>query len=309
MAARINLDLDTLRTFVVAHDFGGLSQAAEQLGRTPSAISLQMKRLQDDLGIPLFRKRGRGLILTEAGETALAYACRILALNDQLLDTMQGASLAGQIRLGCPQDFAPVLPSVLSQFAAFYPRMQIEVLIEGNAALADAVEKSRIDIAAIIGHEDRSAARVIGELDLEWIASSDFELRKGEPVPLAVFGPQCAFRRRAAEQLELAKIQYRVAASSPSLDGLWGALLGNLGITVRTGLNLREGLVSARSLYGLPPLGSMSVTLHRNAHCNGAAADRMTLLLTEALGFLLSAKRPTKGFQRRTGEAAAARKA
>jgi DNA-binding transcriptional LysR family regulator len=95
--------LDTLRTFAVAHDFGGLAQAAEQLGRTPSVISLQMKRLQDHLGIPLFRKRGRGLTLTEAGETALAYARRILALNDELLDTVQGANLAGQIRLGCAQ--------------------------------------------------------------------------------------------------------------------------------------------------------------------------------------------------------------
>src|SRR6516225_9985175 len=135
MSVRINLDLDTLRTLSVAHDLGSLAQAAVQLGRTPSAISLQMKRLQDDLGIPLFRKHGRGLSLTEAGETALAYARRILALNDELLDTMQGANLAGQIRVGCPQDFAPILPSVLSQFASFYPRMQIELLIEGNAAL------------------------------------------------------------------------------------------------------------------------------------------------------------------------------
>jgi len=72
MSAPINLDLDTLRTLVVAHDRGGLAAAAEHLGRTPSAISLQMKRLQDDLGTPIFRKRGRGLALTEAGEVAAA---------------------------------------------------------------------------------------------------------------------------------------------------------------------------------------------------------------------------------------------
>src|SRR5215472_264645 len=90
MAGRTNLDLDTLRTLAVAHDRGGLAQAAEHLGRTPSAISLQMKRLQEDLGITIFRKRGRGLALTEAGEIALSYARRILVLNDELLDTMQG---------------------------------------------------------------------------------------------------------------------------------------------------------------------------------------------------------------------------
>src|SRR5207245_1039251 len=90
-----NLDLDTLRTFTVAHDLGGLAQAGERLGRTPSAISLQMKRLQDELGTPLFRKRGRGLALTEAGEVAFTYARRILALHDELLETMQGANVAG----------------------------------------------------------------------------------------------------------------------------------------------------------------------------------------------------------------------
>ena len=146
MATRTNLDLDTLRTLAVAYDLGGLAQAANRLGRTPSAISLQMKRLQDDLGTVLFRKRGRGLALTEAGEVALTHARRILAMHDELLDSIQGASLAGNIRIGCPQDFASILPSVLSQFASFYPRMQVELLIEGNSSLAEAIEKSRIDL-------------------------------------------------------------------------------------------------------------------------------------------------------------------
>ena len=106
----------------------------------------------------------------------------------------------------------------------------------------------------------------------------------------------------------MAKIQYRVAASSPSLDGLWAARLGSLGITARTALNLREGLVSGQSLYGLPLLGSLPVTLHRSAHCNGAAADRMALLFTEALGFFLSARPHAKRFRRRIGNVAAARK-
>src|SRR5258708_3450205 len=153
---------------------GGLAQAADRLGRPPSAISLQMKRLQDDLGTALFRKRGRGLVLTEAGEVALTYARRILAMHDELLDTIQGDSLAGNIRIGCPQDFAAFLPSVLSHFASLYPRMQVELLIEGNAALAEAIEKSRIDLAVVIGHEHRSAAQTVGQLELVWIASSTF---------------------------------------------------------------------------------------------------------------------------------------
>ena len=170
--------------------------------------------------------------------------------------------------------------------------MQIELLIEGNAALADAVDTNH------------------GSTLQPLLAmKTDFEIQQGQPLPLAVLGPQCAFRRRAIQQLEMAKIQYRVAASSPSLDGLWAALLGSLGITARTALNLREGLVSSQSLYGLPLLGSLPVTLHRNAHWNGAAADRMALLFTEALGFFLSARPHAKWFRRRIGDVAAARKA
>ncbi|HEY3940099.1 MAG TPA: LysR substrate-binding domain-containing protein [Bryobacteraceae bacterium] len=287
MAARNNLDLDTLRTLSVAHDLGGLAQAAENLGRTPSAISQQMKRLQDDLGIALFRKRGRGLALTEAGEVALSYVRRILVLNDELLDTMQGANLAGHIHVGCPQDFASLLPSVLSHFTSLYPRMQIELLIEGNTALADAIDKAQIDLAVIIGHEDRANAQTVGRLDLVWIASSTFMPPQRQPLPLAVLGPRCAFRRCALQHLEAANIPYRIAANSPSLDGLWAALLGGLGVTARTAFNLAEGLVSAGSLYSLPLLGSVPVTLHRNSRSHSVAADRMASLLTKALEVML----------------------
>ncbi len=297
MATRINLDLDTLRTLAVAHDLGGLAQAAHSLGRTPSAISLQMKRLQDDLGTTLFRKRGRGLALTEAGEVALSYTRRILAMHDELLDTIQGANLAGNVRIGCPQDIAPILPSVLSQFASLYPRMQVELLVEGNAALADAVEKSRIDLAVVIGHEDRSAAQTIGELELVWIASSTFVPPQGQPLPLAVLGPQCAFRKCAIQNLESAGVQYRIAASSPSLDGLWAALLGGLGITARTPFNLSEGLLSSGSLYGLPSLGTLPVTLHRAGHSTGGAADRMAVLFVEALKLMLVSRPKGKGLR------------
>lgn len=260
-----------------------MAQAAEQLGRTPSAISLQMKRLQDDLGIVLFRKRGRTLALTEAGVVVLDYARRILTLHDELLDAMQGAGIAGNIRLGCTQDFASVLPSVLAHFSSLYPRMQIELRIEGNAALADAVEASHIDVAVVIGHEGRAAAQTVGHLDLVWIAASSFAPPQDQPLPLAALGAQCIFRRRVIDQLDAKKIPYRIAANSPSLDGLWAALLGGLGVTARTALHLPGGLIASRSLYGLPELGRLPVTLQRSTHSHSKAMDCMTELLAQSL--------------------------
>ena len=301
MATRSNLDLDTLRTLCVAHDLGGLAQASQLLGRTPSAISLQMKRLQDDLGITLFRKRGRGLALTEPGEVALSYARRMLALNDELLDTMHGANLAGSIRIGCTQDFAAILPSALSHFALLHPYMQIELRIEGNTALAEAIDKSQLDLAVAIGQEDRATAKIIGQLDLVWIASSTFVPRRDQPLPLAALGPQCAFRRRAIEHLESAGLPYRIAANSPSLDGLWAALLGGLGITARTRFNLPEGLVAAGSLHDLPSLGNLSVTLLRNPHSNGTPIDRMAALLSETVALTLLTHSRTTASHGRSG--------
>jgi DNA-binding transcriptional LysR family regulator len=285
-----NLDLDTLRTLATANDLGGFAQAADRLGRTPSAISLQMKRLQDELGMPLFRKNGRGLSLTEAGETTLSYARRILSLNDELLDAMHGTSLAGLVRIGCPQDFATILPGVLSQFTALYPRMQIELRIEGNAALADAVGKSQLDVALAIGHGDRAMAKTIGEIRLVWIASKNFTPPSGRPLPVSVLGPQCVFRKCAVQQLEDAGMPYRIAATSPSLDGLWAAVLGGLGVTSRTALALPDGVVHGESLFGLPTLGAFPVTLHRNPSTN-TAFDRMSELLAEGLTLKLQTAR------------------
>lgn len=282
-AVRANLDLDTLRTLAVARDLGGLASAAKYLGRTPSAISLQMKRLQEDLGAPVFRKRGRGLALTEAGEIALSYARRMLGLNDELLDKLQGANLAGRIRVGCTQDFASILPSVLSHFASLYPRMQIELHIDGSAALRDAIENARLDLAVLIGQQDRAGAQIVGQLDLVWIASAAFSIPQKQPLPLAVLGSQCPFRKSAVQQLERASIAFRIAASSPSLNGLWAALLGGLGVTARTALNLPEGLRAAKSLHGLPSLGSLPVTLHRYAGSQGVTSDRMASLLVDSL--------------------------
>jgi len=290
MPVQPNLHLDTLRTLVVAQELGSLAQAAEQLGRTPSAISLQMKRLQDDLGMVLFRKHGRNLALTENGVVVLDYARRILALNDELLDIIQGAALAGEIRLGCAQDFASLLPPVLSQFSLLYPRMKIELRIEGNTALADAVEASQIDFAVVIGQEGRAAAQTIGHLDLMWIAASGFALPQDQPLPLAALGPQCIFRKRMIQHLDERGIPYRIAATSPSLDGLWASLLGGLGVTARTALNLPDGLIASGSLSALPELGRLPVTLQRGARSSSKAMDRMADLLLQSLQLALASR-------------------
>jgi DNA-binding transcriptional LysR family regulator len=284
----INLDLDTLRTLIVANDLGGYRRAAKRLGRTPSAISLQMKRLQEDVGATLFRKDGRGTALTEAGEIALRYGRRMLDLNDELLDTVRGASLAGSVRLGFSQDFAEtVLPTVLSQFTKLYPLVLMEVRIEGNAALVEAVQKGELDMALAVGQEDRPTAQRLGELELVWIAGHDFTARSGQPLPLVLLGPQCAFRKKAIEKLDEASIPWRIAAVSPSLAGLWASAIGGLGITARTSLGLPTSLASDRMLLNLPTLGSFPVTLHTHRKAKSAGVERLGAIISDVLAQIL----------------------
>lgn len=284
----INLDLDTLRTLVVANDLGGYGQAATRLGRTPSAISLQMKKLQADVGATIFRKSGRGVALTEAGEIVLRYARRMLALNDEVLDTVRGASLAGRIRIGVSQDFAEtVLPRALSQFTKHYPLVQLEVRIEGNAVLVEAVSKGEIDLVLVVGHAQRPSAITLGTIDLVWIAGRDFAPRD-EPLPLVVLGAQCVFRKEAIESLDAAGHPWRIAAVSPSLAGLWALGMAGLGVTVRSALGVPRSLVSHKTLFDLPRLGAFPVTLHAAAGGLSPGVERLRDILRDVVVDYLS---------------------
>jgi len=282
------LDFETLRTFVVAHDCGGFGEAASRLNRTPSAISLQMKRLQESIGAPLFRKEGRGVALTDAGDVTLRYARRMLALNDELLHTIQGASLTGSVRLGCSQDFAEtVLPVVLARFAGLYPLVMVEVRIDGNSALVDAVEKEQLDLALTVGQAERRTAQVLADVELVWIAAREFQLRSDQPLPLVMFGPQCAFRQEAISRLDDAQWRWRIAAVSPSLAGLWASALGGLGITVRSSLGLPKDLTFDARLFGLPALKPFPVTLH-TAERLTESIDRLRAIVLDVVASTLS---------------------
>ena len=287
-----NLDLDTLRTLAVAADLGGYGQAAARLGRTPSAISLQMKRLQEDVGASLFRKEGRGVALTEAGEIVLRYGRRMLAMNDELLDTIRGASLAGNVRLGCSQDFAEtVLPDVLSQFTKLYPLVQMEVRIEGNAALVEAVQKNQLDLALAVGQAEHPTAEILGELELVWIAGQEFTSRLDQPLPLVLLGPQCAYRKEAIQRLDDAKLPWRIAAVSPSLAGLWATAIGGLGITARSSLGLPAKLVWDREMFDLPILPAFPVTLHAQPEALSDGVERLREIIRQSTSEVLIAKK------------------
>ncbi len=145
---RITFDLDVLRSFVAGMELGSFAKAAERLGRSTSAVSAQLKKLEEQAATPIFRKSGRGLALTEAGETMLGYARRLIELNDEAASAIRDVELEGWGRLGLQEDFGEtVLPDVLGRFARAHPKVRIEARIANSRELAERIVSGRLDIA------------------------------------------------------------------------------------------------------------------------------------------------------------------
>jgi len=280
----VNLDVQILRTLVAAQDLGGFGRAAEQVGRSQSAVSLQVRKLEQQLGERLFRKQGRGLAPTEAGDAILAYARRILELNDEAVAAVRGAALAGRVRFGMPGDFAETwLPAVLGRFKRAHPAVAVEAAVDRNAVLLERLDRGQLDLALVFGGGGRGDAEELTRLPMAWIGGRERSWAEGEPVPLAVFEPPCVFRQPATAALDAAGIPWRVAFSSPSLSALWAAVDAGLGITVRTGISRPDHLRVLDSQDGLPPLPSIDLSLHAAGRALPPAAMRLKEILLQTL--------------------------
>ena len=286
-----NVSLDSLRTLVIAQDAGGFGRASERLGRTPSAVSLQMKRLQEEIGVPLFRKQGRKTLLTEQGEIALRYARRVLELHDEMIDVLRGSSLSGVVRVGFAQDFtANVLPLVIERFGGLYPLVKLEITVDRGQMLMDSLNLGDLDLALTLGGSPGKAAQVLSELPLHWVASPKFQERASQPVPLALFNPPCGCQTRGLDALQDAGRPWRAAMTSPSLPGLWAAVSAGLGLTTRTLIGIPDDVQVVD--LGLPPLGNMPVVLHRRRNLRASNAVRFAEVTEEfVIGYLRSLRK------------------
>jgi DNA-binding transcriptional LysR family regulator len=294
--SRINLDIDVLRTLVAAYQLGSFNRAAEQVGRSQSAISQQIHKLEERVGQPLFRRQGRGLALTEAGETILAYAHRILDLNDEAVSAVTGAAINGAVRFGMPGDFAETwLPAALGRFKRAHPTIRIEATVDRNTSLIERLNKGMIDLALVLGLKADPAAEALASLPMVWIGSSNTPFDRDEPVPLALFEQPCFFRATAIAALEAAGIAWRIEFTSPSLAGLWAAVDAGLGITVRTSVSAPAHLVEVGNRHRLPKLPFVELSLHTAGRTLAPAAARLRDILLETLpDELASSRQPTQ---------------
>ena len=279
-----NLDMDVLRTLAVAMDLGGFSKAAEWLGRSQSAVSLQMRRLEERVGRPLFRREGRGLALTDAGDVVLSYARQILELNDQAVAAARGIAIGGSVRFGVPQDFGDSwLPGVLARFSRAHPSVLIEVRVDRANKLVERIAESGLDLALMWGNPPVANTVAVQRLPMVWIGLKGYAVPRGDTVPLALFESPCVFRQPGVEALERTHRPWRLAFTSPSLSGLWAAAAAGLGVTVRTPLGLPSPLAVLGKSSGLPKLPQIALSLYTAQPEPPQAVARLREILIEEL--------------------------
>jgi DNA-binding transcriptional LysR family regulator len=262
------LDLELLRTFVAITDRESFAQAAEQVHRTQSAVTQQMARLEEQLGVALFRKVGRSKELTEHGVRLLDYARRLLALNEEALASLAAPDLRGPLRIGSIYEATEfLLPPLLARFSQLYPNLQIEVHTDRTAHLLQFLKRGDIEIALVAqpeGSEEGAHPRVrMRTSPLVWMAGVGYVYDRKQPVPLVVPDQPSNYRAIAQAALDAHGIAWRIRHVSTSLafSGLRAALRAGLGVTVRLIEMLTPDLRVVTEAEGLPRLPNIHLDL------------------------------------------------
>lgn len=282
---RPTFDLDVLRTFVTGVELNSFAKAADRLGRSTSAVSAQLKKLEEQVGTPVLSKSGRGLVLTPVGEALLGHARRLLDLNDTVFSSLNETQTAGTLRLGLQEDFGEhVLSDILRRFARLYPMISLEVRIGRNAELLTLIDSASLELALTWETGQTSSCRTrLGQTPMHWIGPRDKpQLPRAEdaPLPLVMFEAPCVLRSAATEALDRAGIAWRIALTSPSVGGIWAAVDAGLGVTLRTRIGLPAHL---RVLDGLPLVPSLGYELHCSHPAPGSAVAQLAALIQSSL--------------------------
>jgi len=280
----MNLDTDLLRSFLAIVDTGNFTRAADRVARTQSAVSMQMKRLEEVLGKPLFVREGRGVQLTADGERLVGYARRMIALNDTALAQFTQPELSGRVSLGIPDDYvARFLPSVLAAFSAQHPHVELEVRTEPSVILDASLNKGELDLALLSCAAVVDAGELIHREPMVWVSSAHHLVEEQTSVPLATTEPYCQMRRNALSALDAHDITYRIAYIGRSYLSLQSFVLAGLAVSHIGESAVVAGMKVLDETAGFPPIDPVDVGLKRRAGPTSSAVEGLAQALTESL--------------------------
>ena len=270
-----DLPLELLRTFVATVETGSMARAAHVVARTPSAVSLQMSKLGELVGHPLFRREGRTQTLTRAGELLVPHAREILNASERAIAALADERLEGPVRLGTVQDLADqVLPRALADFAKQYPGVTLEVKVAQSAALLEQALSGHLDF--VVCFRGGRATRVIRREPMVWLGHR--EVASLDPLPLAVLDPPCGYIEAAQAALKRAGRRSNIVLRTPSLLGLRAALEAGLAVGCRTALMRSGSIEILGEAEKLPALPEMPFALYVPRPMSPAARRLATLV-------------------------------
>ncbi|WP_196251544.1 LysR substrate-binding domain-containing protein [Cupriavidus necator] len=268
------LDLDVLTMMVAVADTGSISRAAELVHRSQSAVSMQIKALEQALGKPLFVRKPRNVLLTPEGEVLLGFARRMLALRDEAWAAVVRPDVTGRVVLGMPDDYASsLLPAILKKFSATYPKVEIQVIGQPSVALAPMVKDGTVDLVCATRVKGLSGEFIRLE-PMVWAASpAAHEIWNERPLPIAVFQSGSVARDIAIRSLEQARIAYRMSYESPSLLGLLSMVEAGLAVAPLARCAVPAHFTILGQAQGLPELASLELVLARSAKSKRPPCD------------------------------------
>jgi DNA-binding transcriptional LysR family regulator len=278
------LDIDQLRTFVAIADTGSFTRAGEIVHKTQSAVSMQMKRLEERVGRPVFERDGRGSKLTEDGERLLDYARRIVRLNAECLASFDDADLTGRVRLGIPDDYADrYLPEILARFSRANPRAEVTVMCEPTPHLLDRIDHGDLDLAIITHLDRRGPSEIVRVEQLLWVSSARHGTHEETNVPLALGRANCEWRQSATEALERAGRPYRILFVSWHSTAVVAVVQAGLAVSVLPESAIRSGMRILGPSDGFPALPSCKIGLVRNRREPNDLADALAQQIRNSL--------------------------
>jgi len=279
-----SLDFDLLRTFVAVADEAGFERAARRLNRSPPAVSMRIKRLEDAIGAAVCARDTRNLTLTNEGETLLAYARRILELNSEALDALRARRIAGRVRIGAPDDYAAsLLPGPLRRFAARFPNVEVELVCEQSTALVPKVKGGAVDLAFVTRARGIDGVFVRRE-KMVWVGTKTGDIWKKRPLPLALYEPGSVARKHVQSALARAGIGHRVAYESPSHPGLLCVVEAGLAVAAVAACAVPRGLAILGRREGLPDLAPLEIVAIAGPGAAAPPGDALAAAILESLG-------------------------
>lgn len=284
------LDNDILRTFVAISETGSFTTAADRVFRTPSAVSMQIKKLEEQLNATLFLRDARSVTLTESGETLLPYARRMLALSNEAVGRFRMPEMKGVVRLGAPDDIGErFMPTILRRFAEVYPAIMVDLTVDTSSQLRRRLQEQRLDLTLIncapgvVSHE----GEVIHTEHLVWAGAKCGTAHLRDPLPVSIWEDGCCWRADALARLDRDKRQYRIAYLSAHTMAQRAAVIADLAVAPLPRSYLTEDMVALGNKHGLPELGSFEVRLLTGAETSEtirAVADSVRFAFSEMIG-------------------------